>query len=100
RVPNRLVGIALRPVPPAGPPVEPGSQAGLGARELLAQHIPEQMVITEPLAPAVEADQEQVRTLNLLQPGDPIRPARDRVADRAAQPLQDRRAQQELAQPP
>jgi X-Pro dipeptidyl-peptidase C-terminal non-catalytic domain len=100
RVPDRLIGITLCAVPCAGPPVQLGSQPGLGARQLLAQHIAEQLMVAEPLAPAVEADQEQVRPLNLLQPDDPVRPARHRVAGRAAQPLQDRGAQQELAQPP
>src|SRR5436190_612942 len=82
----------------AGTPVQPGHHPRLGTRQLQAQQIAEQMVVAEPLATAVEGNQEQVRTLNLLQPGDPVRPARDRVTDRGAQPLQDRGAQQELAQ--
>jgi hypothetical protein len=72
RMPNRLVGITLRAVPCAGTPVQPGDKPGLGARKLQAQQIAEQVVVAEPLATVVETDQEQVRTLNLLQPADPV----------------------------
>jgi hypothetical protein len=46
--------------------VQPGDRPGLGARELVAQQIAEQMVVAEPVATAVETDQERVGTLNLL----------------------------------
>jgi hypothetical protein len=71
-MPDRLVGIALRAVPGTGAPVQPGSQPRLGARKPQAEQITEQVVVAEPLATAVEGDQEQIRTLNLLQPGDPV----------------------------
>ena len=72
RVPDRLVGIALRAVPPAGPPVQLRGQPGLRPRQLDAQQVAEQLVVPEPLAAAVEADHEQVRPLDLLQPGGPV----------------------------
>src|SRR2546425_291089 len=72
RVPDGVGDIALRAIPRAGAAVQPGSQPRLGARKLQAQEIAEQVVVAEPLAAAVEGDQEQVRTLNLLQPGDPV----------------------------
>ena len=72
RVPDRLVDIALRAIPRAGAPVQPGNQPGLGTRKLQAQQIAKQVVVAEPLATAVEGDQEQVRPLNLRQPGDAV----------------------------
>ena len=60
RVPDRLVRVALRAVPLAGPPVQIGNQPGLAARQLVAQHIAKQMLITEPLATAVECFVENV----------------------------------------
>ena len=48
------------------------SEPGLGARELQAQQVAEQVVVAEPLATAVQRDQEQVCPLNLFQPRESV----------------------------
>src|SRR5690606_2546262 len=63
------------------------------------QDVAEEMVITKPLSPIVEAHEEEVRSLQTLQ--QPLRTglSRDCVAQRAAQAVQDRGVQQETTHP-
>ena len=51
-------------------------EARLPAEQLLGEHLPQQVVVAVPLAPAVERDDEQVAALELLQ-----HPARPRALD-------------------
>ena len=65
--------------------------------QLEPQQIGEEMVVAEPRSPHVERHDERVGLLEPLQ--DPLgaRAAGENVGERAAHPLQDRRAQQQVA---
>ena len=60
-----------------------------------SQHVGEEMVVAVPEAPVVERDQEQVPPIEGLEHRPTAVLARHRIAERAVQPAQDRRAEQE-----
>ena len=70
-------------------------QAGLLALELGAEQVPEQVVVAVPLAVAVERDYQQVPGFHLFEDGSGTVLLQDRVAQRSAHPVQDRRAAEE-----
>jgi hypothetical protein len=78
--------------------VEKRDHLGFHSRQLTLEEVREQRVVPEPLALRIKRDQEQVRALELLE--DLCRPApvRDGVTQRAAQPIEDRRAEKKRAE--
>ena len=62
-----------------------------------AQDIGEQVVVAVPVATVVEGYDEQVRPLERLEHGLGVADAGDRIAERAAQPFEDRGVEQEGA---
>jgi hypothetical protein len=62
--------------------------------QALAEHVPEQLVISIPPSLAIERNQEEIGSLQRLQDCLPILPARERVAQRAAQALENRGLEQ------
>jgi hypothetical protein len=68
------------------------------ARQLAAQQVAEQAVVAEPLPAGVERDQEHVRALDLLEQLVRAADLEHPVAQRRAEPGQDRGAHQEPAQ--
>jgi hypothetical protein len=99
RVRDRLLRGAVLAVPGRGAAVQLGHQFRGRTDELVPQQLREEVVVAVPLASLVERHQEQVGALDTLEllRGVPI--ARHGVAQRRAEPLQDRGAQQELAKP-
>ena len=99
RVPERVDRGAARGVPAGGAGVQLrqlGRQLTFGAR---AQQLGEQAVVAEPLAVAVHAEDEPV---GALERGERVRAvafAGERVGEAAAHAVDERRAQQERAQP-
>ena len=94
-----LDGIGDQPaiaVPGARPSVKDGNPIGMAARELAAEHLSEQVVVAVPRPRVVKRHEEHVRTRDLLERA-PSRPVGDRLAQRAAQPIDNRGVQQELA---
>ena len=70
-------------------------QVGLAAPEFGLQKLPEQVVVAVPLAAAVERDHQQVPGFHLLENSAGSLLTQDRVAQRSAHPVQDRRADEE-----
>ena len=73
-------------------------QLAVAVRELALQQVAQQVVVAEPDPAVVEGDQEQVRAVGLGEQRAGVVVAGDRGAQRRAHPLEDRRAQQEVAQ--
>jgi hypothetical protein len=96
RVPDRAVGVAVRQEPASRAPVQLRDHGRLGALQLASQELAEEVVVAVPLAALVQRDQEQVRPLDLGERGGGVA-AGDRIADRHAEPLEDRRAEEEVA---
>ena len=59
------------------------------------EQLAEQVVVAVPLAATVERDHQEVAALQLLEDVRPIRSADDRVAERTAHAVEDRRAGEE-----
>ena len=94
-----LDGVGVEPmlgVPARRGEVQVRHDCGGGAPELEAQQVGEQLVVAEPGAVRIERDDEGAGILELeqdrLRAGDSQQP----VGERAAHPIQDRHAQQEL----
>ena len=68
-----------------------------GAPEFHPQQLPEEGVISVPLAARIKRDEEEVRAIGRLELLGAVRSARHRFAQRGAHPLEDRGAEQELA---
>ena len=83
-------------VPLARPPVQlRRRRSGRSSQQARLEHVGEQMVIAIPLAPVVERDEEQVPSIERLQHRLAAVLAGDGVAQRAAQPAEDRGLEQE-----
>src|SRR6266511_2304520 len=95
---DRLVHGALRLVPGSGAAMKLGEERALSARELASQQVAKEVVIAVPLAARVERHQEEVRAVDLLEPQARVFAAGHRIAKRRAQPLEDRRVEQECPQ--
>ena len=75
--------------------MEIGDQTGLLALEFGPQEIPEQVMVAVPLTVAVEREHQQVPGFHLLEDGSGSLLLQDRVAQRSAHPVEDRRAGEE-----
>ena len=97
RVPDRGFGLPGLVVPVAGAPVQPGDPVGVLAEQVRPEDVGEQVVVAVPAALVVERHHEQVPALQRLQ--HLAAPGRlgDGVAERAGEPVQDGRAEQEVA---
>src|ERR1041384_4189377 len=71
-------------------------RTGLFLLELQAQQIGKKMVVTKPLATIVQTNQEQVRTIELLQHLVTTVIAGERVAKRPVQTCQNRSSQKKV----
>ena len=92
RVPDRLRGLAVRLPPGARTAMELGHVVGMLVEQPGPEQVGEQVVIAVPAAPVVERDEEQVGPLERLEHRRPAGPAGDRVAQRAGEPVEDRRS--------
>jgi hypothetical protein len=90
-----LVGQALCLVPGGHGPVQLLHPLGPLLLEADAEQVGEQVVVAPPAPHLVQRVEEQVGPLGLLEQLLAVAPPRDRSAQRARQPLQDRRLQQE-----
>jgi hypothetical protein len=99
RVRDRLLRRAVLAVPGRGAAVQLGCEIWGRTHELVPQELREEMVVAVPLASRVERHEEQVGALDTLEQLGGVPIARHRLAQRRAEPLQDRGAQQELAKP-
>ncbi len=82
--------------PAGGAPVQLGSQLPLDRLLASAQQIGEQMVIAIPALLVVQRDQEQVGAPELLEQFVAVRSTGHRVAQVAAEPVEDGGGQQEI----
>ena len=98
-VPDGLVVIAPGLVPRCRPSVQIRDVARMAHRQPRTEDLREQRVISVPAAFVVEGDDEQVGTLELLQPRLALRLARHGIAKRTAQAIEDGGAQEELLGP-
>ncbi len=96
RVADRPVPVAVLGPPVGGAPMQPLLLLGLGAAQLGAQHLAEERVEAEPLVAAVERGEQHVRARELAQLRRRAAALEDRVAEVAAQPVEDRGAAQEV----
>ena len=96
RMGDRLVVIAPRLVPRRGARVQPGDLAGMEDPQAGPEDLREQRVVAIPGPLVVERDDQQVGALQLLQAPLAVRLARDGVAQRPAQAVEDRRAHEEV----
>jgi hypothetical protein len=85
----------VRQVPTAGAAVETGDLVGVAPSQVLPQEVGEQPVVTEPAPVVVERKEEEVLALQALQHRLPAVVPGDRVAERAAQPVEDGGPEQE-----
>src|SRR5262245_24629738 len=83
-------------MPPVGSEVEVRRETGLAMLQLHAQELSEEMVEPVPLAVVVERDEEEVRARELTEPRGAALLLEHRVAERAAQASEDRRANHEV----
>ena len=81
-------------IPVARPPVQGGERFRLGALELVAQEFGEEVVIAIPAPLVVQGHQEEVGGQQIFQQGRAAALARDRIAQVAGQPGENRRLQQ------
>ena len=98
---DRLGPLTVPLVPRACAPVQICYGGGLLVHQTRPQHVGKEVVVAIPPTPAIQRNQEQVRSLELLQHGFP-RPsprilAGDGVTQRTAQPVQDGGLLQESA---
>ena len=97
RVADGFGPIAVLLIPLARPPVQVRGGVGLLVQQARSQHVGEQVVIPIPLATVVERDQEEVPALQGLQHGLATGLAGHGIAQRTAQPVEDRGPQQEAS---
>ena len=86
----------VRLAPQGGPAIESGGEVGLASIELGLEHLPEQMVVTEPTAVVVQGDDEEVVVLEPLQYPRRVVVLEHEVAKRPRHPLEYRTPKQEL----
>ena len=96
-VANGVVRFATLLEPAARAPVEVEDAVRLLAHEARTEDIREQVVVSVPLAPRVERDQEEIPPIEDLEHALAAIQSRDRIAQRAGQPLEDARPQKEPA---
>jgi hypothetical protein len=96
-VADRLDDVPVLLVPASGGCVERADERRVDAPQLQAQQIGEQRVVAKPRTPHIERGHEHVGAFELVQ--DPLRPraAGQRVGQWAADALEHRRAQQQVA---
>jgi hypothetical protein len=95
-MPHGIVDQPTAREPGGGPPVQPGHPLGAPLLPLAhPQQVGEQAVVAVPAALPVQGNQEQVGPLEVLEQLLAVRAAGDRVAERAAQALEDRGVEQE-----
>ena len=94
-VAERLLEVPVRLAPVRRPELELRPEARLAPLELVLEHRPEERVVAVPLALVVERDEEQVGPLDRAEHRRRAAPADDRVAQRGAQPVEDRRPGEE-----
>ena len=95
RVLERRLVIPLRLVPGGGATVQNRLEPGVVLGELAPQQVPEQVVIAVPDPLAVERDEEEIRTLDLLEFERRALVPEHGVAECAAHPVEHRRPPQE-----
>ena len=98
RVADGVIGQPVPGVPGRGVAVQLRRASGLFFLQAGAEQVGEQVVIAPPAAHLIQRDQEQARPLGLLEQRLAALAAGDRVAQRAAEPLQHRGLPQERAQ--
>ena len=82
--------------PGAGAPVQQRHEVGLLGQQARPQHVGEQLVVAVPLATVVERHEEEVGAVEVVQHPGCVVGADDGVAQGAAEPVEHRRAQQEV----
>jgi hypothetical protein len=97
RVPDGGHRLARIGVPLRGPQVEAGDVARPLLEQVGSEDVGEEMVVAVPVAAVVERDDEQVRTLEGLEHRPAVVPAGDRVAEGAAEAVEDRGVEEEPA---
>ncbi len=95
RVPDRVGRLVVLREPRAGPAMQLGRGIRILVEEPRAQHVGEEVVIPIPLASIVERDHEQVLPIQRLERRLASGRARDRVAQRSLEAVEDRRLQHE-----
>src|SRR6201747_2460040 len=96
RVADRPVPIAVLDPPLGGAPMQTRLLLRLRAPQLGAQHLAEERVEPEPLVAAVARGEQQARSRPLAQLRRRAMAPEDRVAEIAAQPIEDRGAAEEI----
>ncbi len=97
RMGDRLIRVTVAGVPVARPAVQFCHPVGLLIEESRPDDIPEEMVVPIPGAAVVERDEEQVRSVQLVEDGLGVVLAGHGRAQRAVEPAQDRRVEEEVA---
>ena len=97
RVADGFGPIAVLLIPLGGPPVQVGGGVGLLVQQARLEHVGEQVVIPIPVATVVERDQEEVPAIQGLQHRLATGLAGHGIAQRTAQPDEDRGPQQEAS---
>jgi len=96
---DRIVGQPVLLIPESGIPVQHRNAVGTLLLQAGAEEVGEQLVVTPPAADIVEGHQEQPGGLDRLQHRLAVGPTSDRIAQRATEPVQHRRLQEECAHP-
>ena len=89
RVTNGVVPLAALLVPPTRAPVEVTDAVGLLARDACPEDIGEQVVVSVPLAPSVERDQEEIPSIEVLERALAAVQSGDRIAQGPGEPIED-----------
>ena len=97
RVPDRCHRLVVGGQPACGPHVQLRHEVGLGAGEVVAQHLGEQVVEAVPVAADVERDDEQLLPLGLGEQGRGLRLPGDGDGQLGAEGVEDRGATQRPA---
>src|SRR6266700_7238320 len=95
---GRMGDVPSAAIPSGCAPVELERQLRLCTLELVPQQVAEEVVVAGPPSPRVQGNEEQVRALDRLQLLDRVSGPSNRITERRAQPLQDRRPEQKVAQ--
>ena len=98
RVADGVVGHTVLLGPGRGVAVQLGQASGLLLLQAGAEQVGEQVVVAPPAAHLIQRDQEQPRPFGLLEQRLAALAAGDGVAQRAAEPVEHRRLEQERAQ--
>ena len=88
---DRVRDRAVLLMPDAGAPLHDRDRVWIGRVKLRLQHIGKEMMIAKPLAPVIQRDDKQQAALQGFQLRAAARLAGDRFAERAGQPVKDRR---------